>query len=58
MRYDLTEIAGQWIVRCDGAELGRFDDQTVALEDIALRLEASQPRLASLAVHFERPNAC
>lgn len=55
MRYDLTETAGAWIVRCDGIELSAYDNEQAALDDISLRLEQSRPTPAALSLHFERP---
>ncbi len=54
MRYEVVEEAGEWIVRREGRELGRFADQDEALHDVASRMrdaDASTP--ASLSVRYQ-----
>lgn len=54
MRFEVVESAGEWIVRGEDRELGRFADQDAALRDVADRLRAadsSEP--ASLAMRYE-----
>lgn len=53
MRFEVVEGAGEWIVRSEGCELGRFDEQDQALHDVAERLrdaDASEP--AGLSVRY------
>ena len=54
MRYEVVEDAGEWIVRSEGCELGRFANQDAALHDVAGRMrnaDASTP--ASLSVRYQ-----
>ena len=55
MRFELTEAGGQWIVACDGVEIGCFMTQDVALESVATRLAAyPAQKQAALTVRFEK----
>ena len=38
MKFEVIESNGEWIVRRDGVEISRFDEQLDALADIAERL--------------------
>ncbi|MFI4949695.1 MAG: hypothetical protein ACHP7A_01505 [Caulobacterales bacterium] len=38
MKYEVVENRGEWIVRRDGVEVARFDQQLDALSDVAERL--------------------
>ena len=54
MRYEVVEDRGEWIVRSEGCELGRFANQDAALHDVAGRMrnaDASTP--ASLSVRYQ-----
>lgn len=54
-KYEVIEQSGDWIVQHEGVELARFEEQTLALNDIAQRL--SDPDVgdggASVAVRFQ-----
>jgi len=56
MKFEVIEGAGEWIVRHDGMELARFDEQPDALADIAERLRrAEEGQLSySLAMRYRR----
>ena len=41
MKYEVVENAGEWIVRRQGVELGRFTAQDEALSDVAERLRSA-----------------
>jgi len=54
MRFEVVEDGGEWIVRSEGCELGRFADQERALHAVAERLrdaDASAP--ASLSMRYQ-----
>jgi len=54
MRFEVVEDAGEWIVRSEGCELGRFADQEQALHDVAERLrEADASAPAALSMRFQ-----
>jgi hypothetical protein len=54
MRYEVVEDAGEWIVRSEGRELGRFADQDAALHDVASRMrDADSSTPASLSVRYQ-----
>ncbi len=54
MRYEVVEDTGEWIVRSEGCELGRFADQDAALHDVAGRMrDADGSTPASLAVRYQ-----
>ena len=55
MKFEVIESGGQWIVRRNGLELGRFDQQLEALTDVADRLRESQEAEASysLAMRYQ-----
>jgi len=54
MKYEVVEHLGEWIVRRDGEELARFDEQLAALADVTERLGGSKPadESYSLAVRY------
>jgi hypothetical protein len=41
MKFEVIEGSGDWIVRRDGVELARFDQQLEALADVAERLRGA-----------------
>jgi hypothetical protein len=54
MRYEVVEDAGEWIVRSEDRELGRFADQDAALHDVAGRMrDADSSTPASLSVRYQ-----
>ncbi|WP_293376898.1 hypothetical protein [Phenylobacterium sp.] len=55
MKFEVLEDTDAWIVRRDGVELARFDDQDQALADVAQRLRGpARPDLSySLAVRYQ-----
>lgn len=54
MRFEVVEDAGEWLVRSEGCELGRFADQEGALRDVADRLrDADTSAPASLSVRYK-----
>ena len=55
MKFEVIESNGEWIVRRDGVELARFDEQLDALADIAERLhEANEADVSySLAMRYQ-----
>jgi hypothetical protein len=54
MKFEVIESSGDWIVRRDGVELGRFGDQLDALADITERLRDIEgpPASCSLAMRY------
>lgn len=51
MRFEVVEDVDGWIVRREGAELGRFANQGLALQEVADRLrdaDASAPVALSM----------
>jgi hypothetical protein len=54
MKYEVVEHLGEWIVRRDGVELARFDEQLAALADVPERLGGSKAadESYSLAVRY------
>ena len=50
MKFEVIECSGGWIVRRDGVELARFDEQLEALNDIAERLRAASEVEASYSL--------
>ena len=54
MRYEVIEVAGEWIVRSEGVELARFAAQSTALDYVATRLRAvgANPGPVSLRVSY------
>jgi len=54
MKFEVVESTSDWIVRRDGIELARFNEQDQALADIAQRLrEAEESELSySLAMRY------
>lgn len=58
MNFEVVEMAGEWIVRREGAEVGRFAEQAEALRFVAQTMRGrSSDGAASLAMHFERRSA-
>ena len=60
MRFEVVESGGAWIVRRDGVEIGRFEQQDVALahvSDLLRHTGVDQDGAASLAVRYERRTA-
>ena len=43
MKFEVIEDVGDWIVRRDGVELGRFSEQEEAFADVAARLATEEP---------------
>ena len=41
MKFEVIEGSGDWIVRRDGIEVARFDQQLEALADVSERLRAA-----------------
>jgi hypothetical protein len=55
MRYEVVESAGEWIVRREGTEVGRFVSQDEALNHVSERMrETACEGSASFAVRYER----
>jgi hypothetical protein len=54
-KYEVIEEAGDWIVQHEGVELARFEQQTLALNDVAQRLAETDVGEggASLAVRYQ-----
>ncbi len=57
MRFEIVESADEWIVRRDGAEVGRFAAQDQALAFVTEALRGLQDVPASLAMRYERRSA-
>jgi hypothetical protein len=59
MKYEVIENAGQWIVRRDEVEIGRFATQDQALGYVAesLREGAANDGSAWLSMRYERRTA-
>lgn len=58
MKYEVVEAAGEWIVRCEEAEVARFEGQAAALQEVARRLRDSEPQAAAqLALRFQSREA-
>ncbi|MGZ3376883.1 MAG: hypothetical protein ACXU8S_09815 [Phenylobacterium sp.] len=57
MKFEVVEDDGDWIVRRDGVEVARFDDQELALADVAERLRGdrhAEPELRySLTMRYQ-----
>lgn len=56
MSYEVTEEAGEWVVRREGAEVARFAEQDDALAYVAQRLKAREPaadRSYSLTMRYQ-----
>ncbi len=55
MRFEVVEMSGEWIVRCDGVELARYGEQPEALADVAERLRDDRADDASysLAMRYQ-----
>lgn len=54
MRFEVVQEEDAWVVRREGHELARFNDQDTALSDVADRLrgaDATAP--VSLAVRYQ-----
>jgi hypothetical protein len=54
MKFEVVEKGGAWIVRHDGVEVGCFDEQARALDDVGARLRDLEPVGApvSLAMRY------
>ena len=50
MKYEVHEIAGQWIVLCEGAESARFAEQDAALAYVADRLRERETASGSCSL--------
>ncbi len=58
MRFEVVQEEDAWIVRSEGLELARFDDQDTALSDVADRLRGADGATpVSLAVRYQGRNA-
>jgi hypothetical protein len=55
LQYEVIEQAGDWIVHHNGAEVARFPEQDLALNDVARRLSQAEvgDAGASLAVRYQ-----
>lgn len=54
MRIEVIECAGEWIVRSEDHEVGRFADQQKALRAVTERWRgADASELASLSMRYE-----
>jgi hypothetical protein len=55
MKFEVIEGSGDWIVRRDGVELARFDQQLEALADVAERLRGADEAESSysLSVRYQ-----
>ena len=53
--YEVVEAAGEWIVRCCGLEVARYDAQAAALQAVAekMRKERAGDTPVSFAMRFE-----
>jgi hypothetical protein len=56
MNYEVTEDAGEWVVRCEDAEVARFADQDDALAHVAERLKARETDSASYSLTMRYQN--
>jgi hypothetical protein len=54
-KYEVIEQAGDWIVQHEGVELARFEQQALALNDVAQRLADADvgEAGASFAVRYQ-----
>jgi hypothetical protein len=50
MKFEVIETGGEWIVRCNGAEVARFNDQLAALAEVTGRLRDAEERDASYSL--------
>jgi hypothetical protein len=58
MRFEVVQEEDAWVVRSEGAELARFDDQDTALSDVADRLRGADGTApVSLAVRYQSRSA-
>jgi hypothetical protein len=60
MKFEVVECGGAWIVRREGVEVGRFEQQDLALarvSDLLRHAGADQDGAASLSVRYERRTA-
>ena len=58
MKFEVIESGGEWIVRREGCEVGRFPRQDEALSHVAHALRAAEGSgPASLAMRYERRSA-
>ncbi|MDB5445531.1 MAG: hypothetical protein JWQ97_848 [Phenylobacterium sp.] len=53
--YEVVEAAGEWIVRCSGQEVARYEAQATALQAIAecMRKERTGDAPVSFAMRFQ-----
>jgi hypothetical protein len=53
--YEVVEAAGEWIVRCAGREMGRYEAQATALQALAdhIRQETPSEGPISFAMRFQ-----
>jgi hypothetical protein len=59
MKFEVVQCADEWIVRREGVEVGRFEDQDAALNRVAAEMRGCAPEgaAASLAVRYQRRSA-
>lgn len=59
MRYEVIEQSGSWIVQQQGVEVARFDQQVLALDEVARRLRESggSDGSASLSMRYQSRSA-
>lgn len=50
MKYEVTEETGEWVVRCEDAEVARFAEQDDALAYVAERLKARESDAGSYSL--------
>jgi hypothetical protein len=50
MNYEVSEDAGEWVVRCEDAEVARFAEQDDALAYVAERLKARETESGSYSL--------
>ena len=55
MKYEVIQSNGEWVVQSEGLELARYQDQSAALDDVAVRLREVDPGEApvSLRVRYQ-----
>ena len=57
MKFEVVENSGEWIVRREGEEVGRFPEQDLALSHVADRLREVGDGGASLAMRYQAKRA-
>jgi hypothetical protein len=56
MKYEVIERMGAWLVQEQGIEVGRFERQALALDEVARRLRnAPAGAAAALSMRFQNP---